>query len=335
MTSGNDTKMEVDPAFVATMKAKTEAVYKAFHQAHQAMRFASRAIDELQAVMPQELQTLMPVPQVSDSETNSSNLSRKNSKPRQRPAPYTKVPPRSAATVTPTTNLVSANTSPGSPTTANESIAATALTTTLPNSGIIQQQQQNTPTLRKRASRSPTRPTATAQSATTSSNTSRREPPTFTPEQAALLDEFIKYFNLRVESTNIPQWKIGAEISSYAGNSIKMDQSTVSRMARRLGVPKSQTGVEAVKKWIAAEKARIAAESGASGATSSPVVTENNAAMTNETTGSSSIATANDIKNNIIDNNTHIATIDIPNMTTTTTPTTYESLVPKKESHES
>ncbi|CAG8510576.1 12280_t:CDS:2 [Ambispora leptoticha] len=284
MSTGNEPKMEVDPTFVATMKAKTEAVYKAFHQAHQAMRFASRAIDELQAVMPQELQTLMPAPQVSDSETNSSNMSRKNSKVKQRAAPYTKGPTRAAAGST-------ANTSPGSPTTTNETIAAAALTTTLPNSGIMQQHPQNMSTIRKRASRSPAHPNTTAQSATAGSNTtSRREPPTFTPEQASLLDEFIKYFNLRVESTNIPQWKIGAEISSYAGNSIKMDQSTVSRMARRLGVPKSQTGVEAVKKWIAAEKARIAAEGGATATavSSTPVANENNTTMANETTGTSS-----------------------------------------------
>ncbi|KAG9285060.1 hypothetical protein G9A89_009871 [Geosiphon pyriformis] len=255
-SAGNEAKMEVDPNLVANMKAKTEAVYKAFQQAHQAMRSASKAIDELQAVMPPELQTLLPTTTSSDPDTQLSNITNtqtrkpQKGKPRDRSTPYTKVTRPSALAAaattttttttptptTPTSNVVSTNTPPGSP-----------------NAEINNHQYK------KKASRSS--PAAkTSPTTVTPTTANRREPPSFTPEQAALLDEFIKYFNLRVESTNIPQWKIGAEISQFAGNSIKMDQSTVSRMARRLGIPKSQTGVDAVKKWIDAEKERIAKE---------------------------------------------------------------------------
>lgn len=239
MDSEQDDRIEADPGFVAEMKAKTEAVYKAFQQAHQAMRSASRAIDELQAVMPQELSTFGPPPQHYPS---SNHINRKHAKSTSsakslstRHNPYTKpnilpAPPQNSANNMSPTSTIS-------------------------------------PTKRSRGGG----PRSPGKHQPSISSSHRREPPEFTPEQAELLDEFIKYFNLRVEGTNIPQWKIGAEISEFAGNSIKMDQSTVSRMARRLGVPKSQTGVEAVKKWITNEKQRLAAAKHANASTGQDV----------------------------------------------------------------
>ncbi|CAG8478594.1 5698_t:CDS:2 [Ambispora leptoticha] len=75
-----------------------------------------------------------------------------------------------------------------------------------------------------------------------------------TDEQNALVDEFVKYLEPRLEKGEISQKGIANEIRERSGHTCQIVQGTISKMVRRIAVPKEENTIAAIRNWIEIEK---------------------------------------------------------------------------------
>ncbi|CAG8543999.1 728_t:CDS:2 [Ambispora gerdemannii] len=96
---------------------------------------------------------------------------------------------------------------------------------------------------------------------TTTSNNSIIKKPTTTPnpltaEQHALVDDFLKCLEPRLASGTVSQKGIALEIRQVSGNTSQIVQGTISKLIRKIAVPKDSATIAAIRAWIETEQAK-------------------------------------------------------------------------------
>ncbi|KAG9299143.1 hypothetical protein G9A89_020456 [Geosiphon pyriformis] len=97
--------------------------------------------------------------------------------------------------------------------------------------------------------KSPSSPSPTKFRFSESSNTK-----IYSAEQKMLVDEFIKYLTPRLSTTS--QKAIAEEIRQISGNTTRIAQGTISKMIRRVEIPRDNNTVDAIRKWIIIEQSK-------------------------------------------------------------------------------
>ncbi|KAG9289528.1 hypothetical protein G9A89_002301 [Geosiphon pyriformis] len=107
----------------------------------------------------------------------------------------------------------------------------------------------------------PTKAKEQATSRSSSISTAKKSGPSYskkplTAEEADLVEELLKYMEPRLADGAISQKGIATEIRERSGFTSQIAQGTISKMLRRLEVPKDPVTIEAIRSWIAVEKSR-------------------------------------------------------------------------------
>ncbi|CAG8626620.1 5490_t:CDS:2 [Ambispora leptoticha] len=81
-------------------------------------------------------------------------------------------------------------------------------------------------------------------------------PNPLTAEQHALVDDFLKCLEPRLASGTVSQKGIALEIRKVSGNTSQIVQGTISKLIRRIAVPKDSATIAAIRAWIETEQAK-------------------------------------------------------------------------------
>ncbi|KAG9297470.1 hypothetical protein G9A89_020872 [Geosiphon pyriformis] len=77
-----------------------------------------------------------------------------------------------------------------------------------------------------------------------------------TPEQDQLVDDFLKCLEPRLANGTVSQKGIALEIREVSGNKSQIVQGTISKLIRRIAVPKDTATLAAIRTWIDAEQSK-------------------------------------------------------------------------------